>query len=233
MTIIRDSARIIGVKHLGEAREKSATAKAAPAAPGRDEVRATLRAAFADELLAVHEEARQQGLLAAQAETKAALQARESEAEQRLAAEQARREQSLAEEVEKLQALAGTLQQQAQELKVEAQATALELAYRAVLKLLGAMSADRALLAGLVEQVVREHQISGPLTVRVAPADAERLQGVAVAGAEVVFVADAALARGDCRVAFGEGRIEAGLEHQLTRLRDIFLESLATRHEDA
>lgn len=46
-------------------------------------------------------------------------------------------------------------------------------------------------------------------------------------------VPDESLRPGDCAIRFANGRIDAGVEQQLTALKTVFLESLATTHADA
>jgi flagellar biosynthesis/type III secretory pathway protein FliH len=236
MTIIRQPTSISGAKRLGETRAPAADAGApaaaqqAPAAPDRETVRASLREAFADELAELKEAARKEGLLTAEAEIEAVTQRLEADYQKKSAAENSRRDSELAEERVKLRALAAALTQETQELKAAAEAAALEIAFATVAKLLGEQAAERRLLTALVAQAVQEHRLSGPITVRVAAQDAEAAQ--AVAGTGIEFVADAALAPGDCVITFGEGRIDAGITQQLDRIREIFLESLV-RHADA
>lgn len=233
MTIIRHAPGISGVKRLGEPRVGGAAAITAVPTPHPDDVRVTLREHFAEELEALRDESRRQGRQAAEADFKTSLQQHEAEFEKQLAAEQDRRDREAKAAVAALAQLADGLRQEAAALRLAAEGAALEIAYQAVLKLLGREATERELLVSLVAQALHEHRLGGPVTVQVAPSDAARLQGVCVEGIDAVFVANAELVPGDCRIAFGEGRLDAGLAQQLTRLRDLFLEGLEHCHADA
>lgn len=233
MTIIRHAPGISGVKRLGEPRSGDVAAVTAAPAPCPEDVRAVLREQFAEELEALRDEARHQGRQAAEADLKAAVQQYQTKFEKQMASDQERRDGEQKAAIAALAQLADALHQEIASLRQAAEAAALEIAYQVVIKLLGRAVTERELLGALVGQALREHRLSGPVTVQLAPIDAARLQGTTVDGIEAVFVPDAALAPGDCRISFGEGRLDASLAKQLTHLRDLFLESLDDRHADA
>jgi flagellar biosynthesis/type III secretory pathway protein FliH len=233
MTIIRNAPRTAGAKRLGESRPVAPEAEPAVVAPDRDAVLASLREAFADELEQLREESRQEGRRAAEVERQATLQKLEENYETQLKVDRAQQEARLAAECARLQALAAELQRQGPVLQSEAEAAALEIAFQTVTKLLGQHRAEKPWLADLVAQALKAHRVSGPVTVRIAADDFALLKGGEDAGMAIEFTADPALKPGDCLIGFGEGRVDASLAKQLDRIRDIFLESLAARHENA
>lgn len=103
---------------------------------------------------------------------------------------------------------------------------AVEIAYVAVVRLLGQRHASRDLVASLC--IAAAHDVAErPVRIRVAPADLESVVPH-VAGATVE--ADDRLAPGSCELDTPRGRVVAGVNERLTLLRDAFVAGLA-EHE--
>lgn len=236
MTIIREQTRITGSKRLGgpavTAGGATAVATPAAAAPDRNAIRASLREAFAEELEELEEDARKDGLLAAESQVKDRLRVLEDE--QRLWQEKETQKgaEQNAGQTAALEAAVSAFRETAAAVSASAEASALTIAYAAVTKMLGELAGDHALLTRLVSQALKEHALTGAFTLAVSPADHARLPALPDAAA-LECVADEGLKAGDCVIRFANGRIDAGLEQQLSVLKNVFLESLAATHVDA
>lgn len=226
MSIIRPSSPISGIKRLGAAADQPAAALPAAAPVAREARRAELEAAFAEELSELRAAARREGLLTAEAEIEAVVVQREAALATASQEAEAARDAEHAAAVAALRETTAALPAQLARLREEASAAALEVAFQAVLRLLGERQADRNLMAALVTQAVREHRLSGRVIVRLAPALAATLADLSLPGVDLGIEEDATLAPGDCRLVFGAGQVEADLAAQLDRLRDAFLAAL-------
>lgn len=239
MTIIREKIQITGSKRLGEclvvvdghqdglsSRDNESAIK--DALLKKDALRKT----FAAELMEIEEEARRHGVLAAEKELTSKLQILESDYQERINTENEKRNAALSKEKEQIQKVVAVLGQEVQSFKSAAESAVLEIAFVTVVKLLGERAADRRLLGELASKAVTEHGLSGSVCILVSKADYEFLQVLPDQGMGVDFLPDDSLKSGDCIIRFGQGRIDAGLDGQLTAIKDIFIKSLAVRHED-
>lgn len=102
---------------------------------------------------------------------------------------------------------------------------AAELAYEALLRLLGEMPAEERLLA-LCRQALRErHQ--RPLTIRLCEADAAAVAGLLDIGS-LQIEADARLSAGQCHVDTAVGVHDTGFDVRLEQLRQAFLRGVGS-----
>ena len=162
------------------------------------------------------------GLRQARAEVEsAAAQARaELERQTRDAVDEAK--QALRAEQERLAMVADALSTALEEDRRWAESAAVEMAYAALLRVLGDRAAEHSLVAALCEQGRRELG-SEVVSVRVAQADAAALQAQ-VAG--VAVVSDASLSAGSCVLESRRGRFDAGLDARTQQLRHALLAAL-------
>jgi flagellar assembly protein FliH len=130
--------------------------------------------------------------------------------------------------------LAGELQAQQRQRLEEMQQVAVELAVAVASRLVherieaGAYAVD-----ALVRQAVEQLQATGPISIYLNPQDLELLEkrlrarsGPVLDAAKVRLLADAALARGDCRADAGESSVEFQIQQQLAEIRRHLLEVL-------
>ena len=172
----------------------------------------------------VLESAREQGLREgrAQAETEIA-HAREEARRAVLSAhagEQARLEAAHAEAARLLGAL-GKLTAQGDRATEDLVA---EVAYAAVLRVLGATSVEMPLVRALCQQALAE-MTQRPVMVRVHPMDLDAVAALAD-GSDTRIEADARLQRGQCRLQTRRGDYDTSLEERLDALRLAFLAGL-------
>lgn len=99
---------------------------------------------------------------------------------------------------------------------------AVEIAYAAVVRLIGQRHAMRDLMGPLCEAALRE-VVERPLHLRVAPSDVESVSPY-VTGASIA--ADERLSPGACELDTPRGRVVAGIAERLTLLRDTLLAGL-------
>jgi len=160
---------------------------------------------------------------------------RQARAELEAAAEQARAEwerkaqdllddaqASLQRSRESLSGVAEALTEALHEDRRWAESMAVEMAYAALLHVLGGKAADHALVAELCAQARREIG-SELVSVRVAPADVEQVQSLLGA---IQVIADDTLEVGSCVLDSRRGRFDAGLETRLEQLRSTMLAAL-------
>jgi len=125
-------------------------------------------------------------------------------------------------EQDRLATVADALSSALEEDRRWAESAAVEMAYAALLRVLGDKAAERTLVAALCEQGRRELG-SEVVSVRMAEADAAVLQGL-VTGIPVM--ADASLPAGSCVLESRRGRFDAGLDARTQQLRHALLAAL-------
>lgn len=106
---------------------------------------------------------------------------------------------------------------------------ATDLAFASVCKIAGAHATSRQFVAAIVDEQLRRHMSTGPLTIRLHPDDLALLRdGNETSGPNLVhWTADDAIALGGCLVDTPMGRYDARLETQLTKLKHIFEQARA------
>lgn len=108
---------------------------------------------------------------------------------------------------------------------------AAEIAYAAVLKILGEPAAERPLMLRLCQQALADFRLR-PVVLRVAVGDVDALG--ALAEPDVVrILADPALAAGQCRLETHRGTYETGLEVRLEAMKQAFLQGNAASEAGA
>ncbi len=228
MTIIREPVLIKSAKRLGNHAEPQASAPEPLASQNQEALLASLREAFAEELEELREDARKEGLLASEAEVKAKLQALEAKQQACQQQEAKKNAALLASQQEAIAMAMKALQDEIHAVRAATQASALAIAYASVTKMLGELASSHVLLTRLVEQATQEHALGHDCTIAISGTDHALIPDL-----PPKFVVDDTLKAGDCIIRFAQGHIDAGLEHQLTTLKDIFLESLVHAHANA
>ncbi|TQV73412.1 hypothetical protein FKG94_17055 [Exilibacterium tricleocarpae] len=160
----------------------------------------------------LHEEARQKGYDAG------ALTAQTEGAEQ------------FAAQVQSIRTLAENLAHQQQALLQASEDAAVEIAYAALVKILGRSRSDLSLLTAMVKQALQQVSVRDDLVIHVAPADYDKLtrQPAAAKGRGawpqgVTFEADDSVTCGGCIVKSRAGVLDARLDYQLQQLKKLLV----------
>lgn len=220
-----------GKVNAGTARRLSAgSAPVAEVRQARVAARPSAQRELEDKLKAAFEQAKKDGLEQGQAQAAADFQKRlqsEQQALERvrqsvLDAEAGRRQE--------FAALLTGLQEQRDRMLREAEALAVELAFRAITRLLQARHEDRAMLAEVCSVAIQELGNS-VIRVRVPQAASDLVRATIRPGIEVVV--DASLQPGQCFIETPRGESEAGLATRLEGLKAALLAALNEMAGDA
>lgn len=104
----------------------------------------------------------------------------------------------------------------------------IEIAATAVTKILGHAAKDGSLIRRVVSKQLAHAATMRPLRIRVSRQDMAQIKATDTAQKDAwqdVFVADEALAAGDCFIETEHGTLEAGIARQLEHLRQILLKA--------
>lgn len=186
-----------------------------PRPAAQQEIEARLRAAF--------EKARDEGLAEGQASARSAFQERIQAAERKLEQQRSALRHKDAERQAALQSMLEQLRDEQQRLLADAEGFAVELALRALARLLPLRDADAPVLAESCALAVQELGGSA-LRVRVAPAVADGLRTRLRTGIELVV--DPALRADQCFIETPRGDVETGLATRLAGITDALLAAL-------
>jgi flagellar biosynthesis/type III secretory pathway protein FliH len=195
------------------------TPAAAPTSAATADPEAALRARAERELAAAREQGKAAGLKDAEAE----IARRVDAVTAKLHAEHDAAIGAVRDERKRLRALSDGLEAAVAAHGGVIEHTAAEIAYAAVVRLLGARVAERQLIADLCRAVL--HDYGGPQAVlRLGEADMARLpDGVPGVTVEV----DRRLGPGQCVIVTARGQFESGIDVRLERLRRALLDTLA------
>ena len=138
---------------------------------------------------------------------------------------------ALRERVEKLDALAASIEERRDAALVACEADAIAIGFAAAARLLGdALVTPEGVRAAVLE-TLRLAKHGEELRVAVSPADLERLNALSGASAfeghRVSLYADSSLSMGGCRVESGAGILEARIDRQLDTLKAALLAAQA------
>lgn len=126
-------------------------------------------------------------------------------------------------ERKRLNELAQSISMATEHFAENAEATAVEVAYAAVIRLLGEKAVDRSLMVDLCRTIVREHGHPAA-TLRLSEPDFALLQDQDVG---IPVEIDRRLSPGQCVIDSPRGQIESGLELRLHALTQALLVALA------
>lgn len=192
-----------------------------------------LRSRFADELAALRETERQTGLAAGRAEARLELEEKRNhdaaaleEQRIRLEAEAEKQTQALQQSQRQLDSVARELKEYHDALLNDLEPMLVEIALAGVLKILGHAAKDRSLVRRLVNTQLSRAAAANPLRIRVSRKDMELIaagDGAAQEPSTAIFVADDALKPGDCLIETEHGTLDAGIEQQLARFREVLV----------
>lgn len=131
-----------------------------------------------------------------------------------------------------LEALGAAITEACTQRRAAIEAGAIEIAYAAVLRLIGQSAGERTVVADIVRCVLEQLQDRTLLSVRVSPADHALLQqgahGLNLGGA--LLVADERVELGGCIIDTDAGSLDGRLETQLSELKTLLVE-LHQAHE--
>lgn len=148
-------------------------------------------------------------------------------------------EQSCADRIEQLELardglrqLSAQIGQRYAEHEAELRSAAVEIAYAAVLRVLGddPDAARRGLTARICEQLLAEHR-QRPAVLRVGPEDLAAVAEGLAGNEELRVVADSFLRPGECRLETRKGSYDTRLEDRLETLKRTFLAALRAEDE--
>ena len=148
---------------------------------------------------------------------------------QRAAAESERQRK---EELQRLRALAESLEAERNRFASRLEDGAVEIVFESLARLLGHALAGSAGVAAAVREVIDQHAAGQKtLAIRVAPADLELLGEAGIATirsglrADIQFEADERLHPGGCLIDMPSGSLDARLEFQMERLKQALLDA--------
>lgn len=141
---------------------------------------------------------------------------------QRLERERADETRRLRERESALQRLCDGMADAIQRFRSDSETASVEVAYAAVVRLLGASAADRKLLQAHCLSVAREFG-DPPATLRVSADDLELLD---IAALPLPVEPDRRLESGQCLIETGRGQFDCGLDVRLDAIRQAFLSGL-------
>lgn len=147
---------------------------------------------------------------------------------QRLERERTDETRRLRERESALQRLCDGMADAIQRFGSDSETTSVEVAYAAVVRLLGASAADRELLQAHCLSVAREFG-DPPATLRVSADDLELLD---IAALPLPVEPDRRLESGQCVIETGRGQFDCGLDVRLDAIRQAFLSGLRRHRSD-
>ena len=125
-----------------------------------------------------------------------------------------------------LDALGAAITQACAQRRAAVEAGAIEIAYAAVLRLIGESAGDRTVVSDTVRRVLEQLQDRTLLCIRVSPADhallQQRAHGLNLGGA--LLVADERVELGGCIIDTDAGSLDGRLETQLSELKTLLVE---------
>lgn len=222
-TVIRDSVTAGTTRRLPGPANLTTTAE-----PSSERRLEQLRAEFAHELAQLHEASRQEGLASGRLEAARELdEARtqlQAEYTARVEQAQASLEQKLADHVEQLDKLLQALEDQSQRLIPSMEPVVGRLALAVVGRVLGREQASGMLIPAMARQAIEAYSLTGPLRIYISPEDYRLVKkhGAADEFTKCLQV-DTALGSGACRIDFGTGLLDAGMETQLAASQALLL----------
>lgn len=193
-------------------------------ADSREQTLANLRQAFAGELAQLEEQARQRGLVAAREESTKALEQSQQGLARQLQEQQAAFDKSLELQSRQLAELTRALEQQRETLLQAMEPVVARLGLNVATRLLGHQAERASLVAALATQAIDEYRLKAPLRIRISSADHSRLRGLLDdEQALAAYQVDPAAKVGTCLIEHGLGRLDAGLDTQMSALRQALL----------
>lgn len=173
------------------------------------------------------EQAREQGRAMGLADAEAEIARRSGTVEMHLRSEYDAARSSMEKQREKLLQLIESIKAEFERFSRQCEATALEVAYAAVLRLLDQKAVERTLMQELCRAALKPHDLDGA-TLHVAEDDLESIE-LDISGARIV--ADQRLRPGQCVIETARGQYETGLDVRLEAMRRAFLKGLAAHFE--
>ncbi|WP_206668780.1 FliH/SctL family protein [Lacisediminimonas profundi] len=134
-----------------------------------------------------------------------------------------------------LQALGEQIVQSTSAWQAGAEELAVEIAWTALLRLLGATAGQRDTVAGMVASVLEQHRQRHVLSIHLAPGDFALVgqHEEALCAGNPRLVPDDRVQLGGCIIETDAGGLDARLESQLGELRTVLLAQLASRGQAA
>lgn len=229
MTIIRQVGVITRARRIGgEVSSLEGVALSQPAeAEAAEAMKARLRREFAHELDTIAAEVRREADLEAEKVLQEHLSRLESEAALALEKERTRLSAEHGKQMDALLGLMKGLESAVDALRGEMTTTAVATAYSAVVRLLGEKHANGELIALMVKQAIREHDIHGAVEVFMSEPDIRRFDAAGIDVPVMLRLSDS-MRPGQCRIKHAGATIEVDAAHQLEVVKQTFLQALGT-----
>lgn len=191
-----------------------------------EQQRSQLRSLFADELAQLERQAQEAGLIAARQQAQAESEKTLLELKQQLQKEQLRLRTELEQQQKSLAAVSEALKAKTDQALASLEPVVARLALTAVITMLGQKRTSRALVAELAQQAVEHYRLVGPVHIRIAASDLASLQALETDQAILaLFQSDDDLEPGSCLIEHASGQLDAGLQTQLSALKQALLET--------
>lgn len=184
------------------------------------------RALLEAERAAVLEAARQEGYRDGLRKAQGEIQERANEAEKRARRALDDERSKLEGHREQMRNALEALNQAVEHMRGECETAVVEIAYAALVRMLGRAQEQRPLVVEVCREVLDEYRLR-PVVVHLSDVDAEVVQQAGLAAEGVRIAADPQLRRGQCRIESHRGQYETGLEARLEALKQAFLEGLS------
>lgn len=137
-------------------------------------------------------------------------------------------QKKLQEQTAQLLALCTQLQKLREEMVSKAEDTMVEIVYESLCRIIGEQSGQKEMVLGMVGHVLSEFRQHEPLVLLMHPQDLalvqQALPELGINPEQTQLRADPSLKMGGCLVESAVGTLDASLETQFSRLRDLFLQ---------
>jgi flagellar biosynthesis/type III secretory pathway protein FliH len=188
-------------------------------------VKQTLRESFALELAEIERESREKGLLEGSRQAHTQMSEALAHQEQQWLKKEASLRTALETERLQLARLVEALGTQQKQLMEAMEPSLGRLVLAVVTRFLGQHAETQPLIADLAKQTIEEHQLVGPMRIRVAREDYETLLRLAPDDALLAsFQVDPQASPGSCLIDFGGGQLDVGVQTQLANVAAVLTE---------
>ncbi|SDA89594.1 Flagellar biosynthesis/type III secretory pathway protein FliH [Pseudomonas sp. NFACC15-1] len=217
-TVLRQPSQAVGTRRLPSFGATVQTSTSSNEEPQPD-VKQALRDTFALEFAEIERESREKGLLEGRQQARTQLNEALAHQEQQWLKKEASLRTALEAERLQLARLVEALGAQQKQLMASMEPLVGRLALAVVTRFLGQHAETRPLIADVARQAIEEHQLVGPMRIRVARVDYETLLRLAPDDALLAsFQVDPQASPASCLIDFGGGQLDVGVQTQLANV---------------